>query len=348
MVVAKRSSVYRHDFRPGAPVEVARSYTSNMDYRQDRRKNECGHSGESFNWQEPINSDASDSESFDSARAASRLGLPKHKYKHDKFNQAYRKYMELAQNSPTVDGESDEEEEYNPTSTCISLPLPSTPKPRPVERGVQTPEWNKPATKAQSKGALVSPKTSGVQVSTAKRPGSSDGKLQTTETSPKHNVSGEDKTEKPRKPGLKVHSFKKLSPKPRPVSAPNGRPVTKKEQASAGETDARPPFAHYGQRDVELETGVKKTHNVRASHDIYPAALRAQRRRQYDLRIREEELQKQRKSVSAQNAQREKLKRDANAWDTEYRHNYIEYNNYACATPHRVVVKRPNDLIASV
>lgn len=44
----------------------------------------------------------------------------------------------------------------------------------------------------------------------------------------------------------------------------------------------KPPFALYGHRYDEKETGMKMTHNVRASHEISPSALRAKQLRQLD------------------------------------------------------------------
>ncbi|KAL5008109.1 hypothetical protein ScPMuIL_013690 [Solemya velum] len=59
-------------------------------------------------------------------------------------------------------------------------------------------------------------------------------------------------------------------PKPCPFSMPNGHPIKKGQRA---------PFIAYGCSDNELVVGNKRTHNVQASQAVYPAALRAQKRR---------------------------------------------------------------------
>ena len=65
---------------------------------------------------------------------------------------------------------------------------------------------------------------------------------------------------KPKKPS-QGPAYKKPIAKPRPVSAPLGRPAKKVKETG-------PVFLPFGYRDEERVTGSKKTHNVRASADV--------------------------------------------------------------------------------
>lgn len=70
---------------------------------------------------------------------------------------------------------------------------------------------------------------------------------------------------RPKKPAQKMPRYRAPLPKPRPMSAPLDRPAKKSPRATDEE---KPPFLPYGFKDKERETGIKKTHNVRASVDV--------------------------------------------------------------------------------
>ncbi|XP_038074731.1 centriole, cilia and spindle-associated protein-like isoform X2 [Patiria miniata] len=102
----------------------------------------------------------------------------------------------------------------------------------------------------------------------------------------------------------------------RPSTAPAERVDAKQE------VQEQPPMVAYGWADQELTTGSKKTHNIRASADIYPSALRAMRRRELDI-------QRQTERDRQHNLREQKLKamfnmqpRDDTVWLTEYQRNF--------------------------
>jgi len=91
--------------------------------------------------------------------------------------------------------------------------------------------------------------------------------------------------------------------------------------------EKRPPLVPYGCKDKDPEIARKKTYNVRASADIYPSALRAQKRREVETARKQKEtikiniLEKQKEEFLA------KLQKETSAWDTEYRSCFQNYEN---------------------
>ncbi|XP_071162549.1 centriole, cilia and spindle-associated protein-like [Mytilus edulis] len=88
----------------------------------------------------------------------------------------------------------------------------------------------------------------------------------------------------------------------------------------------RPPFVAYGCGDKERETGVKKSFNVRASNDVYPAAMKAL----VDHHERQKKRETARKCLSARERKRkalvlEKAAKEVAGWQSEYRRMYPEY-----------------------
>ncbi|KAK3092855.1 hypothetical protein FSP39_007979 [Pinctada imbricata] len=106
------------------------------------------------------------------------------------------------------------------------------------------------------------------------------------------------------------------SSKPRPKSA-----------VPLAESVDRPPFYLYGSGDSERATGIKRTHNVHCSTDIYPAALKALKQHEQRVKRREEmqrklAAQKQKKK----NPFAEKLTKETSAWQSEYQQRYPIYD----------------------
>ena len=71
---------------------------------------------------------------------------------------------------------------------------------------------------------------------------------------------------KPKNPKNKILTTT-TSPKPRPSTAPASRPSTRAQSTPVDEPH-KAPFVPYGFKYKAKETGVKKTHNVRASADV--------------------------------------------------------------------------------
>lgn len=137
------------------------------------------------------------------------------------------------------------------------------------------------------------------------------------------------KCSRPRRPDR----VKKI-PKCRPVSAPLSRPQSDLMAKSQ-------PFLNYGCGDRELETGDKKTFNVRASSAVYPAALRAKKRNLLQV----ERLQEKQRSASAREKRRkakfnEKIARETATWESEYRRCFSAYDNTEYAISDRDPRKR--------
>ncbi|XP_022097934.1 centriole, cilia and spindle-associated protein-like isoform X2 [Acanthaster planci] len=84
----------------------------------------------------------------------------------------------------------------------------------------------------------------------------------------------------------------------------------------------RPPMVAYGWADEELTTGCKKTHNIRASADIYPSALRAMRRRQLDIQQRAERDRQHSLRERRLKAMFNVPPQDDSVWLTEYQRNF--------------------------
>lgn len=89
----------------------------------------------------------------------------------------------------------------------------------------------------------------------------------------------------------------------------------------------RPPFVAYGCGDKERETGTKKSFNVRASNDVYPAAIKAL----VDHHEKQKKRETARRCLSARERKRkavvqEKAAKEVAGWQSEYRRMYPEYN----------------------
>lgn len=88
----------------------------------------------------------------------------------------------------------------------------------------------------------------------------------------------------------------------------------------------RPPFMAYGCGDRERETGVKRSFNVRASADVYPAAMKAL----VDLHQKQKRRETARRCLSARERKRkalvqEKAAKEVAGWQSEYRRMYPQY-----------------------
>lgn len=89
----------------------------------------------------------------------------------------------------------------------------------------------------------------------------------------------------------------------------------------------RPPFVAYGCGDKERETGTKKSFNVRASNDVYPAAMKAL----VEYHEKQKKRETARRCLSARERKRkavvqEKAAKEVAGWQSEYRRMYPEYN----------------------
>lgn len=88
----------------------------------------------------------------------------------------------------------------------------------------------------------------------------------------------------------------------------------------------RPPFMAYGCGDRERETGVKRSFNVRASADVYPAAMKAL----INLHEQQRRRERAKKCLSARERKRkaliqEKAAKEVAGWQSEYRRMYPQY-----------------------
>lgn len=90
----------------------------------------------------------------------------------------------------------------------------------------------------------------------------------------------------------------------------------------------KPPFLAYGCGDKERETGVKRSFNVRASNDVYPAAMKAL----VNLHEQQKKRENNRRCLSARERKRkalilEKAWKEVAGWQSEYRRMYPQYNH---------------------
>jgi len=123
---------------------------------------------------------------------------------------------------------------------------------------------------------------------------------------------------KPQNPKNKI-SFNKAA-KPRPSTAPI--------KASKNTPVQHAPLVCYGYRDKGLETARKKTHNVRASSDVYKCALSAAKRRQAEKDNKKKHVSSKPTFLEIQKAQfLERMRRETANWETEYKGNYASYDN---------------------
>ncbi|KAI1896987.1 hypothetical protein AGOR_G00100570 [Albula goreensis] len=102
----------------------------------------------------------------------------------------------------------------------------------------------------------------------------------------------------------------------RAKSQPPQEPAQKQDQGGRH----RPPFSLYGWAGSEVETALKKTHNVCSSapaKEIHPSALRAKTRRDAEKRGRALERRRAR-SADLEKAHRTRLDPTDDPWMTEY------------------------------
>lgn len=101
----------------------------------------------------------------------------------------------------------------------------------------------------------------------------------------------------------------------RPKSAPSVR------QSEPGRP--RPPFLPYGCGDSERMTGTQRSHNVLASTDVYPAALKAHKKQVEDaIRRKDANVKAAKEAKKRRQLFRDKMLRDAAFWKSEYGFRY--------------------------
>ncbi|BFZ07519.1 hypothetical protein BsWGS_10558 [Bradybaena similaris] len=109
----------------------------------------------------------------------------------------------------------------------------------------------------------------------------------------------------------------------------------------------RPPFLAYGIGDKEDNLATHRTHNVRASVDVYPPALRAKSRREEQHRRQVEKIHK----AGSADAMLEKLSApapDLAGWESEYRKQFHGYQprDYEKAVASHAVIPRASSVRA--
>ncbi|XP_060083062.1 centriole, cilia and spindle-associated protein-like [Ylistrum balloti] len=118
----------------------------------------------------------------------------------------------------------------------------------------------------------------------------------------------------------------------RPKSAPSAR---QSEPARP-----RPPFLPYGCGDSERVTGTQRSHNVLASTDVYPAAIKAHKKHvEESIRRKDANVKAAKEAKKRRQLFRDKMLRDAAFWKSEYGFRYPAHptSEYAknCDKPKR-------------
>lgn len=105
-----------------------------------------------------------------------------------------------------------------------------------------------------------------------------------------------------------------------------GRLVTKSQKEPV---ITKSPFVTYGSQDKELLVATKKTHNIKASAEIHPSAIRAMQRRKLQTDLLEEKTKSAhlngRQKKTLYNDFDAQMDRETQAWDTEYRRHFLGY-----------------------
>lgn len=300
------TSEYRRSYKESKFNSSSKIYEDNLDFRLCRRQADFNHNVDVFTWNEP----SWDSESSSSGEIQRPASVPIHKLKHEKLNETYK------------------QNQLNKTMEIkVAAPKPKSPvavtvngKRTPSPRQQASPVTNEKATQKEDVRDK-SQQTSDVRDESQQ---TSDQEASSPEVSPtpSNHKMVRKSPNKPKKPG-QTFTCKRFIPKAKTFPAPVGRPLKIQE-------DKKAPFIAYGNQDREIETAVKKTHNVRASHEVYPNAMRALQRRQAQI------LQQEHESKSAPYRERRKkalfndfdawTKRETSAWDTEYRRHYVGYD----------------------
>jgi len=104
----------------------------------------------------------------------------------------------------------------------------------------------------------------------------------------------------------------------------------------------RPPFIGYGSGDVEDNLAVHRTHNVRASADVYGAALKAKLRREAERKLRRKREEQTLRQERLMEKLGEVTPRDAEDWQSEYTKQFAAYEvkEYERAVSARAVIPR--------
>ncbi|XP_013394391.1 centriole, cilia and spindle-associated protein [Lingula anatina] len=298
MVVKK--TAYRREFSPPrsrtAWQEYEEDYNTNVDYRFERRQEEHQHRDEHFLWQEWDWATDSDSDEEDDTYRGGLPGypLPKHVEKHRKLLQKYQQRAASRQDRLR----NHQHELY--------------------DREVQTPEAWGP----------VEVRPAQEQVQEEQGQGEGDAIPLPEPPAKEHKkTAGKEKDVRPARPKksrpVKPNKYRKI-PAPRPMNEPLGRPSRRPLHDH--------PFLPYGMADQERETGALQTHNVRAGHNIYPAALKAERRHKAAIERREEEREKatyrEKRKLALFNEKalfNERMVRETSRWSTEYRDCFAGY-----------------------
>lgn len=120
----------------------------------------------------------------------------------------------------------------------------------------------------------------------------------------------------------------------RPSSEPTETVAADKSSRYGGDNLSNNPFAQYGTADDELDTGGKRTFNVRADDEIYKSALRAKKRQEVHVH---QQLEAERREPLA--ARRRKalfnddfdlaMNKETAKWTSEYNRNYRGWRHAA-------------------
>ncbi|ELU16343.1 hypothetical protein CAPTEDRAFT_221111 [Capitella teleta] len=280
---------YRRSFKEGNFRCSSRTFETNFDYRHDRRVQEHHHNSDVYTWDDD---DSSDSESSStSCHSIERpASVPAHKLKHQKLVDLYAKKLTKTQDIQVrVPGTtSPDNESFKPNLTNSITP--------PSDRHLR----HYPKEQQQ--------KSDGSKV------------CRSVQVSPSLESSAKPREQRPKKPSpVLIYSQKKFVPKPKKFPAEVARPL----RSDKG------PFLSYGCEDKELTTGSKKTHNIRASADVHASAIRAAERRKAAVeQMAREGVNSpcnQRSKKAIQNNFNEWMKKETNAWDTEYRRCFVGY-----------------------
>lgn len=326
-VKKKFSSEYKTSYKSKYPC-FTKLYQQNLGYRIQRRSVEHFHHVEPFLWDTDSSENDSDNSSCtDILKRSKPASLPPHIYKHEKYNKAYKDQLEKLkqkfESNLKVTTPANNVQDKGVMTASLSLQ-------QDVEDADSSPEskHRDRSDEDRKDDRFENDETEQEQVANnVNKEEPSNGGKTIKEQQSGQRRKPENPLQHKSMPKARSKSAGRFIPKPRPFSAPVGRPLKKEKEQ---EEDDKAPFLPYGYKYRSVNIGKKKTYNVRASADIFPSALLAQKRRKL-LIAKQEELEKstpyrEKQKRALYDDFNEKVRRETAQWETEYRHHFAGYN----------------------
>ncbi|XP_064622814.1 uncharacterized protein LOC135485017 [Lineus longissimus] len=323
-----KKSEYGRSYVKSPQKYLAKEFEGKLDYRTFRRQMEARHTP--FDWENGSNGFDEELDTIRSSLFDEELNPhPPQEPEHIKKFKLYKQMRE----TPKKVEESDQACKTPPNSLEVEDPEVITMPPLDVEE-TESEDESAPDSAHLYKNVDAVPKVGKDKSSKNKKNRAVKKKKEVREKKGEEVWAKEEAWEKKEKKTSKKTQTEKITRPvrpskyrkiPRPVSAPTGRPARRCPPPPI-DTEEKPPFVPFGAADKERTTGTLKTYNIRASADIYPSALQAQRRKEAEVKRRSERV----KSAPIRERRKQALFNDimdraTASWDTEYRRNYAAF-----------------------